>query len=286
MSESTQLVPLAEIERMAAAVAKSALFGCKTPDQAMALMLLAQSEGMHPMKAVQEFHIISGRPSRKAEAMLARFQQAGGSVKWITLNDAVAEAVFSHPQGGEATIRWSFEMASKITTKEDGQTIPLTSKKVWKEYPRAMLRSRCISEGVRTVYPGATGGLPTPEEIEALPDKDMGDAEIVPPRSKSEQAAAASATTGIATGATTGTKTSAKKPPAKAEAPAVNTEDAMAAQPISPGARSLLTKKLADAALTDAELCKALGVEKLEDVRNGQLNQALDFIKNPTGGQQ
>lgn len=77
-------------------------------------------------------------------------------------------------------------------------------------------------------------------------------------------------------------KSVAKKPPAKAETPAVSGEDAMASQPISPGARSLLTKKLADAALTDVELCKHLGVEKLEDIKNGQLNQALDWIKNPT----
>ena len=36
---SNALVPVADIEKMATAVAKSGLFGVKTPEQAMALML-------------------------------------------------------------------------------------------------------------------------------------------------------------------------------------------------------------------------------------------------------
>ena len=50
----TALVPVDQIERMALAVAKSGLFGVKTPDQAMALMLVAQAEGMHPAIAARE----------------------------------------------------------------------------------------------------------------------------------------------------------------------------------------------------------------------------------------
>jgi hypothetical protein len=33
---------------MAASVAKSGMFGCKTPEQAMSLMLMAQADGVHP----------------------------------------------------------------------------------------------------------------------------------------------------------------------------------------------------------------------------------------------
>ena len=45
---TTELVTIGDIERMAAAVAKSGLFGVKQPEQAMALMLVAQAEGLHP----------------------------------------------------------------------------------------------------------------------------------------------------------------------------------------------------------------------------------------------
>ncbi|MBL0320418.1 MAG: hypothetical protein IPP74_14180, partial [Alphaproteobacteria bacterium] len=51
-------------------------------------------------------------------------------------------------------------------------TIPLTDKEVWKSYPRGMLRSRCISEGVRTVYPGIISGIYTDEEVEAFSEKE------------------------------------------------------------------------------------------------------------------
>lgn len=144
------------MERMAATVAKSGLFGMKTPEQALTLMALAQSEGIHPMTAVRDYHIIEGRPSLKADTMLARFQQAGGRVDWLCLTDKKVEAKFSHSAGGTATIAWTIEMA---------QNANLAGRSVWKSYPRAMLRSRVISEGVRTVFPSVISGVYTPEEI-------------------------------------------------------------------------------------------------------------------------
>lgn len=40
----------------------------------------------------------------------------------------------------------------------------------WAKYPRQMLRSRVVSEGVRTVFPSATGGLYVPEEVADFDD--------------------------------------------------------------------------------------------------------------------
>ena len=75
-------VTFEQMERMASAVAKSGLFGVKTADQALALMLVAQAEGRSPAVAAQEYHIIQGRPALKADTLLARYQQAGGTVKF------------------------------------------------------------------------------------------------------------------------------------------------------------------------------------------------------------
>lgn len=47
---------LAEIEKMGQYVAKSGLFGVNKPEQAIALLLLAQAEGLHPMEAVKKYH--------------------------------------------------------------------------------------------------------------------------------------------------------------------------------------------------------------------------------------
>lgn len=146
-----------EKEKLAIAIAKSGLFGMKTPDQALVLMALCEAEGLHPAIAVRDYHIIQGRPALKSDAMLARFQAAGGKVNWSTYTDTEVSGTFSHPQGGSATVTWTIEQA-----KNAG----LTSKDNWRMYPRAMLRARVISEGIRTVYPGVSVGVYTPEEIE------------------------------------------------------------------------------------------------------------------------
>ena len=164
-----EIVALQDIERAGSYVAKSGLFGVKTPEQAIALMLVAQAEGRSPFEAARDYHIIQGKPSLKAEAMLARFQQAGGKVKWLESTDTKCSAEFSHPQGGTLTVTWTIERA-----KQAG----LTGKDNWKAYPAQMLRARCISEGVRAVFPGATSGMYTPEEIRDMMDEKPVEAEI------------------------------------------------------------------------------------------------------------
>jgi len=172
----SQLITVDQIQTMANAVVKSQLFGMKTVEQATALMLIAQAEGYHPALAARDYHIIQGRPTLKAETMMARFQQQGGKVDWKTLTDEEVTATFSHPSGGSATITWTFEQARKAG---------LTGKDNWKNYPRAMLRARVVSEGIRTVFPGVVLGVYTPEEVQDIPTqpqvKDMGSAVFVEP---------------------------------------------------------------------------------------------------------
>ncbi len=144
-----------EMTRLSESIAKSGLFGMKTADQALALMAISAAEGIHPALAARDYHIIQGRPTLKADAMLSRFQSAGGKMEMLEYTDAKVSAKFFHPQGGSVTVDWDIERAKRAG---------LTSKDVWKQYPRNMLRARVISEGVRTVFPGATAGLLAPEE--------------------------------------------------------------------------------------------------------------------------
>lgn len=146
---------VSDIERMARAFAASKLFGVTNPEQAVALCLIAQAEGRHPASAAQDYHIISGKPSKKADAMLRDFLSGGGKVQWHKLDDTIADATFSHPAGGTVRITWDMDRA-----KQAQLTTPM-----WKKYPRQMLRSRTVSEGVRTVYPMATSGMYVPEEV-------------------------------------------------------------------------------------------------------------------------
>ena len=173
----SNIVPYQDIEKMAVAVAKSGLFNVKTPEEAMALMLVAQAEGSHPAIAARDYHVIQGRPALKADAMMARFQQAGGKVEWTEYTDERVTGVFSHPAGGSLSVTWTIEMGKSIGLVKPGSG--------WHKYPRAMLRARCISEGIRSVYPGCVAGVYTPEEVQDMePAKpaqevDMGKAEVV-----------------------------------------------------------------------------------------------------------
>jgi hypothetical protein len=148
---------MADIQKMAQVAADSKMFGFKNQAEAMAIMLLCQAEDMHPAIAMRDYHVIQGRPALKSDAMLARFQTSGGKVNWTSYTDDVVTGVFSHPQGGDVSISWTMEMAHRLG---------FTKKENWRNYPRAMMRARCISEGIRTVFPACVAGVYTPEEVQ------------------------------------------------------------------------------------------------------------------------
>lgn len=149
-----------DMQLMAESIARSGLFGMKSPDHALALMLVAQAEGMHPATVTQDYDIIQGKACRKSHSVMARFQQTGGKVEWHALTDAIADATFSHPAGGKLRMSWTFEQATAAK---------LTSKDNWRNYPRAMLRARLIAEAIRAIYPAALGGMLLAEEAQDLP---------------------------------------------------------------------------------------------------------------------
>jgi len=148
------------MQQMAEAIAGSGLFGLKTPQQALALGLLCQAEGRHPAEAARDYHVIQGRPTLKADTMLARFQTAGGRVEWPVYTDKKVVGVFSHPSGGTLTLDWDWERA---------KSAGLASRDTWKQYPRQMLRARVISEAIRTILPGVLSGCYLPDELPEMP---------------------------------------------------------------------------------------------------------------------
>jgi hypothetical protein len=150
------LIPFEQTQLMAEAIAKSKLFGIQTAEQALALGLLCQAEGRHPAEAARDYHIIGGKPSLKSDAMLARFQQAGGKVEWHEYTHEAVSGTFTHPQGATLRVTW---------TTKDAERAGLGSNPTWKKFPRQMLRARCISEAVRSIYPAVLSGCYAPEEV-------------------------------------------------------------------------------------------------------------------------
>jgi len=157
LATTTQPASVTELEVMANHIVKSGLFGLRKTEEAVALMLVAQAEGRHPGTVAAEYHIIQGRPALKADAILARFQSAGGKVEWSEYTDECVAGTFSHPAGGSLKVDWDMNRA---------KAAGLGTKDNWKKYPRQMLRARVISDGVRGVYPAVLQGFYTPEEVQ------------------------------------------------------------------------------------------------------------------------
>ena len=165
------LVPFDRLHDMAASMARAKLFGQQTPEQILSLMLIAQANGQHPAAAARDYDVIKGRPSKKAEAMLRDFLLAGGRVDWHIYTDTKCDATFSHPAGGSVRIDWDMARVKKAR---------ISNEDMYAKYPRNMLRARCISEGVRTVFPVATGGMLAPEEAHGLHERPETTPELLP----------------------------------------------------------------------------------------------------------
>ena len=149
-------ITIQDMTNMSVAFAKSGFFGYKNSSEAFTLMCLAQANGLHPAKAAERYHIIQGRPAMKADAMLAAFQESGGKVRWVKRTDKECTLHLEHPHGGELDVTWTMARA---------QAAGLTGKQTWKQYPTQMLSARCVSEGVRALYPACLCGMYTPEEV-------------------------------------------------------------------------------------------------------------------------
>ena len=155
----TEMQSYDQMRAIAQTMVKGNLLGCKNVDQALGLMLIAQAEGKHPATVAKEYHIINGKPTLTAEACLARFQAAGGSIQWTKKSDDNCSAIFSHPNGGEVEICWTAERAKKAQLRSP----------VWSKFPQQMLSARVVAEGVRSCFPACIEGFYTPQEQDDIP---------------------------------------------------------------------------------------------------------------------
>lgn len=177
MSTELAVFNAAELSVFAKNVAASRLYpGIQNEQAAFTLMALCLAEGLHPIKALQRYHIIEGRPSMRADAMQAEFQRLGGVVRWIKSTDEECSASFLHPihapdPGFAIHVTLAALIESGVAKGYNKDKGGWEVKKVYRQHPAAMLRARVISQGVRAVLPGVVAGIYTPEEVEDFDDK-------------------------------------------------------------------------------------------------------------------
>lgn len=146
-------------------LAQSRIMGIQTPGDGLVVAVTCAAEGITPLEFARTYHIIEGRPSMKADAMLAKFKAAGGKVRWLDLGDTEqkAEAEFTYA-GDTVTMAFTAEQAKKMVgdrfDKKDGN---------WFKLRPQMLRARLITTALRVIAPELVVGIYTPEEIEEFP---------------------------------------------------------------------------------------------------------------------
>lgn len=148
--------PTDAIEKLGTWFTKSGMYGCEKVEQGIVLALHCVSQKKDPLELLRTHHLIQGRLSMRADAMLAAYRERGGKVKWVTFDDKTAEADFIF-EGETTRICYSIDEAKKAGLVRNNSP--------WTKQPSSMLRARLISKAVRMICPEVNSGLYSPEEV-------------------------------------------------------------------------------------------------------------------------
>lgn len=131
----------------------------KEADVLMAIMA-GREMGLAPIQSLRAFDVVKGRPTLKAEAMVAlvRARRDVCTFFQCTHSDA-SKATWTTQRVGDpapTSITW---------TMEQSRAAGLTASDMYKKYPDVMLRWRAASMLVKLVYSDVVLGLYTAEEL-------------------------------------------------------------------------------------------------------------------------
>ena len=159
------------IQHLGKAIANSGLFGCGNPEQGVVFALQCMAENRPPLEMAKRYHIVSGKLTKRADAMLAEFIADGGKFIFADLKD---------PKSQRAVVTYGDYVDYKVEyTIEDATLAGLINgnNPNWKSRPAAMMRARLISETLRAIAPGIVVGVYDPEEVTAAVDEQAAEIE-------------------------------------------------------------------------------------------------------------
>jgi len=146
----------------AAAFAKSDIIPSayrRKPENVMVAAVTGRDFGWNPLTAMRNMHIIEGKATISAEAMVALARQNGHSISG-SVNDDRAEVKGKRRDTGD-TMEISFSMA-------DAKRAGLLRKGPWTQYPKSMMWARAVSQLCRMLFPDVLLGCSyVPEELGA-----------------------------------------------------------------------------------------------------------------------
>lgn len=128
------------------------------PEKAIAIMMKGKELGLPPMLSFAHIHIIDGKPTISSEMMLSLIYKAfpKAHINFVRMDNDACEIDASRPNGQITKFTFSID---------DAKSAGLADRGPWKKYTRAMLRSRCVSEMARVLFPDVVLGCYTPDEL-------------------------------------------------------------------------------------------------------------------------
>jgi len=166
------------------AIHSSGMFGCESPSQGYVLALECAARKMPPLALAERYHLIKGKLSMKAEAMLADFDRDGSHEIIERSPEKAAVKLVRNRKSHIFELSW--DDAAKEPFVYEGKEADVIAKlaagggglKIKPKYatPRSrcqMLWARVVSDGVRAMAPDVITGHYTPEEIADMVDVDV-----------------------------------------------------------------------------------------------------------------
>lgn len=139
------------------------------PEQVMTIVQHGKELGLTPHIALNNIHVIAGRPTVGASMLGAMLKKAG--VEWIITRDF--EQVEGDKENKMTTYKfmWKSRVTGGVLTVEHSVTwkqlilAGYTTKSNYKTFPKEMMRARCLSSGVRAYFPEILMGMYTDVEM-------------------------------------------------------------------------------------------------------------------------
>jgi hypothetical protein len=138
-----------------------------------AIVLMGRELGMGTMAACRKLQVIKGTVTERADSQLARFKTCGGRAQFKELSEQRAVLVLRHPNGDEHTETFSIE---------DAKRAGLASNDNYAKHPKAMLRSRAITAGLKSIGWEGAVGIYDPDEITDAPSPEPREPVVIRPK--------------------------------------------------------------------------------------------------------
>jgi len=156
MTDLVPVDPFALAEKVSRSNLIPQAYRGKPADAAVCIMYGAEV-GLPPMTALQRIIVINGKPTLDAQGMSALIRGSGHSLVG-EVTDTEAKVTGKRGDNGD-TMSFSFSM-------EDANRAGLVKPGPWRQYPKAMLWARAVSQLARQLFPDVLMGMSyVPEEI-------------------------------------------------------------------------------------------------------------------------